>query len=78
MLALVTLFLLGSGAATPDRDPALVFKRSCMVCHGPDGTGKGQGGTRLPGRNLADARWQVGHKDEVLVASILELSLIHI
>lgn len=73
MLLLTILFsLLNPGATAPDTDPVRIFQRACANCHGIDGTGRGPGGARLPGRNLAEARWQARRPDKAMIASILE------
>ena len=58
------------GAA--DRDLAYLYRTSCAACHGVDGTAKGPGGVRLPGRSLANATWMGRQEDEALIQSILK------
>lgn len=53
------------------RDLKAFFQERCAVCHGADGTGKGPGGVRLGGRNLADRRWLARQQEPELAATIL-------
>lgn len=53
------------------RDLRAFFQERCAVCHGPDGTGRGPGGVRLGGRNLAEPRWLAKQQEGDLAASIL-------
>ncbi len=70
---LVLLFggALAMSAAEP-RDLKVFFQRTCAACHGPDGSGRGSSGQKLPGRALSDARWQSKEKDSDLAKSILK------
>ena len=47
------------------------YRFSCAQCHGLDGTAKGPGGVRLPGRVLAEPKWLAKQKDDDLLRSIL-------
>ncbi|WP_306591600.1 cytochrome c [Geothrix sp. 21YS21S-4] len=67
LLALLPLRLDAQG-----RDLRAFYGERCAVCHGADGSGKGPGGTKLGGRNLADPRWLARQEDGALVASILK------
>lgn len=72
MLALAALCLLLPAASAPaDKEPATIYRRACLACHGPAGDGRSAEGTRLPGRNLTDPRWQVRREDQALAATIL-------
>jgi mono/diheme cytochrome c family protein len=53
------------------RDLKAFFQEQCSICHGADGSGRGPGGVRLGGRNLADTRWLARQQDQDLVAMIL-------
>jgi mono/diheme cytochrome c family protein len=60
------------GAVPEAREPRALFERNCAVCHGADGRARGASGRPLPGRVLADARWQARTSDQAAVAAILE------
>lgn len=64
------LVLLTAPLSAQVRDLRAFFRERCVACHGPDGTGRGPGGVRLGGRNLADARWQARQEDAALAASL--------
>jgi mono/diheme cytochrome c family protein len=53
------------------KDLKAFYQAQCAVCHGADGSGRGPGGIRLGGRNLADARWLARQEDGEVVAVIL-------
>jgi mono/diheme cytochrome c family protein len=53
------------------RDLKAFYQARCSVCHGLDGSGKGPGGIRLGGRNLADSRWLAKQEEAALMASLL-------
>jgi mono/diheme cytochrome c family protein len=61
-----------SAFAAQPRDLKAFYQHGCAACHGQDGSGRSATGARLPGRNLADARWQSKKTDAQLVKSILE------
>ena len=65
------LLLQGLLLRAEGRDLKAFFQARCSVCHGLDGSGKGPGGLRLGGRNLADARWLAKQEEAALVASLL-------
>ncbi|WP_291270901.1 cytochrome c [Geothrix sp.] len=54
------------------RDLKAFYRERCQVCHGTDGSGRGPGGAKLGGRNLADARWLARQEEGALVVSILK------
>jgi mono/diheme cytochrome c family protein len=60
---------LWSGASVHDLDAQ--YRYSCAQCHGLDGTAKGPGGVKLPGRILSDKKWLAKQQEETLLASIL-------
>ena len=71
----VLVFIVGGsilGYSAEQKDLKVFFQRTCAACHGPDGSGRGPGGQKLPGRVLSDARWQGSKKDADLVKSILK------
>ena len=68
---LLLLLLLTRPVAAEVRDLKAFFQERCAVCHGPDGTGRGPGGVRLGGRNLATARWLAEQTEADLATSIL-------
>ena len=59
-------------AGSPGRDLAYLYRSTCAACHGLDGTAKGPGGVRLPGRALANAGWLARQEDQALIRSILK------
>jgi len=69
--ATLLLALLVFPRAASARDLKAFFQERCAVCHGADGSGRGQGGAPLGGRNLAEARWLVKQADDELAAAIL-------
>lgn len=54
------------------RDLKAFYQERCAVCHGADGSGRGPGGVRLGGRNLADGRWLGRQEEKDLVTAILK------
>jgi mono/diheme cytochrome c family protein len=70
-LVLCGLLLHGFLLRAEVRDLKAFFQARCSVCHGTDGSGRGPGGTRLGGRNLADSRWLAKQETSALVASVL-------
>ncbi len=56
---------LASQAATPPSGLS-VYKRRCMMCHGPDG--KGYKTMKAP--NFTDPKWQASKKDKDLIEVI--------
>jgi len=69
--AAALLLLLSAPLSAEVRDLKAFFQERCAVCHGADGSGRGPGGVRLGGRNLADGRWLAKQKEGDLAASIL-------
>ena len=65
------LLALPALAAQP-RDMKAFFQQSCAACHGPEGNARSVTGAKLPGRNLADARWQSRMTDTQLEKAILK------
>jgi mono/diheme cytochrome c family protein len=65
------LLLQGLSLRAEGRDLKAFFQERCSVCHGLDGSGKGPGGIRLGGRNLADSRWWAKQEEAALMASLL-------
>ena len=53
-------------------DLKALYSRSCAVCHGEDGSGRGPNGQRLGGKDLASPRWQARTRDSQMVAAILK------
>jgi mono/diheme cytochrome c family protein len=51
-IRLLALTVLALGAS--DRDMVLYYRTHCAACHGPDGTGRGPLGLRLPGTSLLE------------------------
>ncbi|HXC16550.1 MAG TPA: cytochrome c [Holophagaceae bacterium] len=49
-----------------------LYNRSCAVCHGEDGSGRGPNGQKLGGRDLANPRWQARTRDSQMVNAILK------
>lgn len=72
--SLLLLSALALQAAGPDdaKDLKGLYQRSCAVCHGEDGSGRGPNGQRLGGKNLASPRWQARTRDSEMVAAILK------
>ena len=68
--AALLLVILYAPLSAQVRDLKVFFRERCVVCHGLDGTGRGPGGLRLGGRNLADARWQARQEDAALATSL--------
>ena len=68
---MLLLLLLTRPLAAEVRDLRAFFQERCAVCHGLDGTGRGPGGVRLGGRNLANARWLAEQPEADLTTSIL-------
>lgn len=66
------LALLPGILAAQGRDLRAFYQARCLVCHGPDGTGRAANGARLGGRNLADRRWLAKTEEVALVGSILK------
>ena len=54
------------------KDLKALFARSCAACHGEDGSGRGPGGQRLGGKDLANPRWQARTRDSEIVSAILK------
>ena len=54
------------------QDLKALFNRSCAVCHGEDGSGRGPNGQRLGGKDLANPRWQARTRDSAMVKAILK------
>ena len=71
---LLCLATVGLSAATFDdaQDLKGLYARSCAVCHGEDGSGRGPNGQRLGGKDLANARWQSKTRDSEIVKAILK------
>lgn len=65
------LLFLSAPLSAEVRDLKAFFQERCAVCHGADGSGRGPGGVRLGGRNLADGRWLAKQNEADLAASIL-------
>ena len=70
--ALLLLAILPVPLAAQARDLRAFYRERCAACHGVDGSGRGPGGVRLGGRNLADARWRTRQEEDALVASVLK------
>lgn len=70
--AVLLLALLPGTLAAQGRDLRAFYQARCLVCHGPDGTGRAANGTRLGGRNLADRRWLAKTEEAALLGSILK------
>ncbi len=66
------LLLQGLLLRAEGRDLKAFYQARCSVCHGLDGSGKGPGGIRLGGRNLADSRWLTKQEEAALVTSLLQ------
>lgn len=49
-----------------------LYARSCAVCHGEDGSGRGPNGQKLGGKDLANPRWQARTRDSQMVSAILK------
>jgi mono/diheme cytochrome c family protein len=58
--------------ASSVHDPKAQYAYACAACHGVDGTSRGPGGLRLPGRVLADRRWLAARTEPELLAAILD------
>lgn len=71
LLVALSSLLAASPLAAEGRDLKAFYQERCAACHGLDGTGRGPGGARLGGRNLADARWFAKQDEKDLAASIL-------
>lgn len=71
-VVLLLLVALAAASAAQARDLRVFYREHCLVCHGADGTGRGPGGLRLGGQNLADGRWLAHQEEAALVASILK------
>ena len=54
------------------KDLKALYQRSCAVCHGEDGSGRGPNGQRLGGKDLANPRWQARTRDSQMVQAILK------
>ena len=76
------LILTSSGLCARPAHPAMpawddaaelkaLYARSCAVCHGEDGSGRGPNGQRLGGKDLANPRWQARTRDSQMVGAIL-------
>lgn len=70
--AALLLALLPTGLAAQGRDLRAFYQARCLVCHGPDGTGRAANGARLGGRNLTDRRWLAKAEEADLIAAILK------
>ncbi len=68
--AALLLVILQTSLSAQVRDLKAFYRERCAACHGLDGSGRGPGGVRLGGRNLADPRWQARQEDAALAASI--------
>ena len=55
-----------------NQDLKALYGRSCAVCHGEDGSGRGPNGQRLGGKDLANSRWQARTRDSEIVKAILK------
>ena len=60
-----------SYASSSVHDLEAQYRFSCAQCHGLDGTAKGPGGVKLPGRVLADSKWLARQEEDDLLRSIL-------
>ena len=54
------------------RTGSVIFSQFCLVCHGPDGTGKGVRAAMPPIPDFTNPEWQLGKKDAELLVSIME------
>ncbi|MBS1767967.1 MAG: cytochrome c [Acidobacteria bacterium] len=59
-------------AASDAKDMKALYQRSCAMCHGEDGSGRGPNGQRLGGKDLANPRWQARTRDSQMVKAILK------
>lgn len=66
------LAILTASLSAQDRDLRAFYRERCVVCHGADGSGRGPGGARLGGGNLADSRGLVRQGEGALAAVILK------
>ncbi len=72
---LVLLAATGLAAQSPKdtaKDMKALYQRSCAMCHGEDGSGRGPNGQRLGGKDLANPRWQARTRDSQMVNAILK------
>lgn len=70
--AALLLVILTAPLSAEVRDLKAFYQERCAVCHGTDGSGRGPGGARLGGRNLADGRWLARQEEKDLVTAILK------
>lgn len=66
------LAILTASLSAQDRDLRAFYRERCAVCHGTDGSGRGPGGARLGGGNLAESRGLARQGEEASVAVILK------
>ena len=59
-------------AADDTAELKALYARSCAVCHGEDGSGRGPSGQRLGGKDIANPRWQARTRDSQMVGAILK------
>ena len=72
VMVLASVGLSARPALDDAKDLKGLFNRSCAVCHGEDGSGRGPNGQKLGGRDLANPRWQARTRDSEMVKSILK------
>jgi mono/diheme cytochrome c family protein len=65
------LLLQGLLLQAEGRDLKAFFLARCSVCHGLDGSGRGPGGIRLGGRNLADSHRLTQQEEAAWVTTLL-------
>ncbi|MBP1772105.1 MAG: Cytochrome oxidase, cbb3-type, subunit [Holophagaceae bacterium] len=70
--AALLLVILTAPLSAEVRDLKAFYQERCAACHGTDGSGRGPGGARLGGRNLADGRWLARQEEKDLVTAILK------
>jgi mono/diheme cytochrome c family protein len=54
------------------RTGSVIFSQFCLVCHGPDGTGRIIRPAMPPIPDFTNPRWQIEKKDSELLLSVLE------
>lgn len=72
LVTLATTGLCARPAFEDAQDLKGLYARSCAVCHGDDGSGRGPNGQKLGGKDLANPHWQVRTRDSEMVGAILK------
>lgn len=70
LLALPVVY--GKAEVPPEMDLHEFYQQNCSGCHGTDGAALDANGKKLRGRDLTEAVWQRGTRDQTMVKAIMK------